>query len=58
MNPARSLGPALVTIELGDAWIYVLGPLVGSLGAVLVTRLLRGPAPSDDKPREAAEGEH
>jgi aquaporin NIP len=34
MNPARSVGPALVSGELGVLWIYVLGPVLGAaLGA-------------------------
>jgi aquaporin Z len=42
MNPARSLGPFLVAGQLGDAWIYIVGPLVGGLLAVGVAWLLRG----------------
>ena len=42
MNPARSLGPALVSHSTGVMWIYVLGPLVGAVAAaVLCTRLDR-----------------
>ena len=44
MNPARSLGPMLVSGQLADAWIYVAGPIVGALVAVMVAWLLRGGA--------------
>ena len=30
VNPARSLGPALVGNEWGDFWIYLLAPLAGA----------------------------
>lgn len=34
MNPARSLGPALVSPgALGSFWVYVVGPLLGSAAA-------------------------
>jgi aquaporin Z len=43
MNPARSLGPALVLGNLAHVWVYVVGPLAGALLAVGVAYLLRGP---------------
>jgi len=42
MNPARSLGPALVGGDLHDAWIYIAGPLAGALLAVAAAWALRG----------------
>jgi MIP family channel proteins len=56
MNPARSLAPALVTGRLDDAWIYVLGPLAGTLVAVALTLLLHGARSDDRRAREAAQG--
>jgi aquaporin Z len=40
MNPARSLGPALVSGIWSDQWIYVVGPLVGSLLGVAVYKMM------------------
>lgn len=42
MNPARSLAPALVSLNVGDLWIYLVAPLVGAAVAVGAYRLLRG----------------
>jgi len=42
MNPARSLGPALVGGDLRAAWIYVAGPVIGGLIAVALAWALRG----------------
>ena len=30
MNPARSLGPALVSGDLSSIWVYLLAPLLGA----------------------------
>jgi aquaporin Z len=35
-NPARALGPMIVTGKLEHVWLYVLAPLVGALAAALV----------------------
>jgi len=39
MNPARSLGPALFSNNIGSYWIYVVGPLLGALVAALIYKL-------------------
>lgn len=41
MNPARSLGPAIVAWEWGDQWIYVVAPIAGALVGALVYGALR-----------------
>ncbi|MBX6342341.1 MAG: aquaporin, partial [Thermomicrobiaceae bacterium] len=42
MNPARSLGPALLGGTMGTAWIYLLGPLAGAALATLLIWLMKG----------------
>jgi len=43
MNPARSLGPALVSRHLHDVWVYLAAPLLGAVLAVAAAYILRGP---------------
>jgi MIP family channel proteins len=42
MNPARSLGPAIVSGVWSEQWIYVAGPLLGALLAVGAYRFMTG----------------
>ena len=44
MNPARSLGPALVSGQLSSLWIYLCAPFIGGLLAIPACRRIRGRA--------------
>jgi aquaporin NIP len=41
MNPARSLGPAIVSGQFSSLWIYILAPIAGAITAVPVFNLLK-----------------
>ncbi len=41
MNPARSLAPAIISQNLSSLWIYLVGPSVGALAAVVACRCVR-----------------
>ncbi|XP_024969060.1 nodulin-26-like [Cynara cardunculus var. scolymus] len=43
MNPARSIGPAVVANEYENLWIFIVAPILGALTASLVYSLLRQP---------------
>ncbi len=55
VNPARSLGPALFSggSALGQVWLFILAPLVGSIVAVVLWKLART---SDEESRALVAG--
>jgi aquaporin Z len=54
MNPARTLGPDIVSLDFKGWWIYIIGPTIGAAIAVMLIGLVRGLP--DKEEREAAEG--
>ncbi len=54
MNPMRSFAPALVGWDFSHYWVYVVGPILGALIAVIFEFILRG-APTKAG-AEAAQG--
>ena len=44
MNPARSIGPAIVAGDFSSLWIYVLAPPIGAIAAAILYARLRAPA--------------
>jgi aquaporin Z len=54
MNPARTLGPDIVSTDFTGWWVYVVGDLAGAAIAVIIINLVRGLP--DRAEREAAQG--
>ena len=48
MNPARSLGPALVSGRLDALPIYLIAPVLGAQLAVVIERSLRSQTPAGE----------
>ena len=51
MNPARSIGPAVVCGDLHALWLYIVAPILGAAAAAFTYQLLRSepsPPPATD----------
>lgn len=46
MNPARSIAPALVSLDFSSLWIYVAGPVIGAAISVITFRIVHKPLTS------------
>lgn len=50
MNPARSIGPAVVSGVYKNLWVYIVAPVLGAMAAAMIYSLLKISKP--DKPKE------
>jgi aquaporin NIP len=41
LNPARSIGPAIVAGDIDNLWIYLVGPVLGAAAGAVLYRYLR-----------------
>jgi aquaporin NIP len=59
MNPARSLGPAIVSGDWHEIWVYIAGPILGAAVGAFAYQLIRGEQPPptrEHKPEEPRDG--
>jgi len=54
MNPARTLGPDIVSTDYTGWWVYIAGPVLGAIIAVMIINAVRGRPVTEEW--EAAEG--
>ena len=43
MNPARSFGPALVSLSFDGLWIYLTAPILGACAGIVACRCIQAP---------------
>jgi MIP family channel proteins len=56
LNPARSLGPAIVAGNLSEIWIYIIGPILGGAVAAFVARFVLNPVEPPPTPPAKSTG--
>ncbi|KAA8528281.1 hypothetical protein F0562_035636 [Nyssa sinensis] len=49
MNPARSIGPAVVSGVYKNLWVFVVAPILGAMAATMIYNLLRLPKSDESK---------
>lgn len=54
MNPARSLGPSIVSWNFKDIWIYICGPTVGAVAGALLYQILHLRCPPPCSPSNSS----
>lgn len=42
MNPARTIGPAIISSWFSHIWIYITAPIIGSVLSIMVWKVLKG----------------
>ena len=57
MNPARSIGPALIVHVYKGLWIYVVGPIVGAIAGAIAYNFLRSIEKSPSELGELADAQ-
>ncbi len=50
LNPARSIGPAIVAGNLSNIWIYIIGPVLGAAVAAAIARYVLNPTTPERTP--------
>lgn len=48
MNPARSIGPALISGHIEHLWLYIIAPIIGAVLAVISCKLVKDEQCCDD----------
>ena len=44
MNPARSIGPAVINLNLQHLWLYIVAPVIGAVVSIYAWRLIKNPS--------------
>eukprot|EP00117_Sycon_ciliatum_P018037 scpid51182/ scgid3743/ Aquaporin-4; Mercurial-insensitive water channel; WCH4 len=53
INPARSLGPALISGQWQHHWIFWAGPIIGGCTAAILYQYVIAPMPNDEREKDA-----